>query len=333
MFARDLPLCTGKNMARIILCVCALFLGGCGASSADRLTTWMQENGKLKVLSTTAMIDDLVMGIGQERVDHLALITGEIDPHSYELVKGDDEKLCRAHLVFFNGLGLEHGASLRYHLQRHPGGVALGEVIQVETPDAIIWVDGHLDPHIWMDISLWMRAIKPIADALSRLDPENSAFFQKNADSLRERMALMHARIYDNLQSVPEEKRFLVTSHDAFNYFARAYLATTQEREGGDWRPRCQAPEGLAPDGQLSSQDLQRTIQHLCMHQLSVLFSESNVSRDALRKIVLACREKGVGVRLCAKPLYGDAMGPGGYLQMIEHNAQTMQAEWQGQWR
>ena len=74
-----------------------------------------------------------------------------------------------------------------------------------------------------------------------------------------------------------------MTSHDAFNYFARAYLADPEEVE---WQKRFEAPEGLAPDGQLSVADIQRIIDHICMYRIAVLFPESNVSRDSLRKII-----------------------------------------------
>ena len=106
--------------------VLLLCLFGCGSSPESPLHRWMQDNGKVKILSTTAMIDDLVGQIGGDRVDHLVLITGEMDPHSYEMVKGDEEKFSCASLIFFNGLGFEHGASLRAQLQNHPHAIALG---------------------------------------------------------------------------------------------------------------------------------------------------------------------------------------------------------------
>lgn len=109
-----------------VLCLFLLF--GCSKNSSipkNDLNNWMSANGKIKVLSATAMIDDLVGQVGREKVDHLALIVGEVDPHAYELVKGDGEKLSFAQIVFYNGLGLEHGASLRYQLQHHPMAIGL----------------------------------------------------------------------------------------------------------------------------------------------------------------------------------------------------------------
>jgi manganese/zinc/iron transport system substrate-binding protein len=84
-----------------------LFLNGCSGGRQEDFRKWTEDNGKIKVLSTTAMINDLVKQIGQDRVDTLTLIQGELDPHSYQLVKGDDEKLGFATLIFYSGLGLE----------------------------------------------------------------------------------------------------------------------------------------------------------------------------------------------------------------------------------
>lgn len=298
---------------------CLVFLILLFGCSQNRSPSWFEDNGKIKVLSTTPMIDDLVSQIGQERIDHIALISGEIDPHSYSLVKGDDEKISRAKIVFANGLNLEHGASLKYQLEHHPHVVFLGEEIKARVPERIIVIGKETDPHIWMDISLWAEGINAIVAALSKQDPDNSTFYKDNGDLAYQKMLKVHQTIQAQMQGIPEEKRHLVTSHDAFNYFTRAYL-------GSDWEQRCIAPEGLAPEGQISTADIQRVIDYICRYKVDVVFPESNVSRDALKKITSAC---GRPIRISKLPLYGDAMGGDNYLGMIEHDAKVMIDEWQ----
>ena len=327
-----------KLMKTICLMIfCCVGIVGCSKNTAPThpsdFKSWMSENGKIKILSTTGMIDDLVGQVGRERIDHLALIVGEIDPHTYELVKGDDEKLSYAHIVFSNGLGLEHGASLRYRLQTHPNAVSLGDEIQKKYPDQILLIGGQRDPHIWMDVSLWSKAIDPIVDALCKLDPEYSEFYHKNGEELLGNMLRADQEIYNKLQAVTDAKRFLVTSHDAFNYFTRRYLASDNERISLSWKNRFAAPEGLAPDGQLSAADIQKIIDFLCSHTVGVVFPESNVSRDSLKKIVNACNEKGLAVKISKQVLYGDAMGPKNsdadtYLKVMHHNAEAIAQEW-----
>ncbi len=290
---------------------------------------WISDNGRLKVLSTTGMINDLVQRIGGEHVDALTLIQGELDPHSYQLVKGDDEKLMFAQLIFYNGLGLEHGPSLHQHLVDNSKAYALGDYIEKQNPSLVVYVNGQKDPHIWMDISIWSRAIPLIVDTLSQQDPSHAADFKLSGSKLQKEMADVHEEVKQIMQQVPSHKRYLVTSHDAFNYFARAYLSEGNEQETGEWSKRFAAPEGLAPESQLSVTDIKAIIDYLKLHQVALVFPETNVSRDSIRKIIQAGQEQGLQVQMACCPLYGDAMGKPGsegdsYLKMIKYNAKTL---------
>ncbi|MCB1108432.1 MAG: zinc ABC transporter substrate-binding protein [Chlamydiia bacterium] len=293
---------------------------GCTSNNAHSLKAWMKDSKKIKVLSTVAMIDDLVRGVGGEHVDCLALIHGEIDPHSYELVKGDAEKFGRADIVFANGLGLEHGPSLCRQLKEHQKCVTLGDHLYRQCREELLVIDGQLDPHVWMDVALWIRCIDPIVWALSEKDPEHKAAFQKNGAELKAQLLKVHAQIYEQMQAVPESKRFLVTSHDAFNYFARRYLSTADELGSHSWKKRVAAPEGLSPDGQLTPRDIQEISAHIERYKVSVVFPESNVNQAALMKVLDVCQKRGHKVRIIDGSLYGDAMGES-YAQMMLHNA------------
>ena len=304
-----------------------LFLvSACSTKDAhtQRVQSWMSDSNKIKVLSTTAMIDDLVRQVGKERIESISLIYGEIDPHSYELVKGDDEKLQKARLIFCNGLGLEHGASLRGYLSKRSGVVALGDELRKKEPGSIIKVGKESDPHIWMDLFLWAKTVDFIVQALVEIDPQGKVEYENNGAALKEKMLALHASIVQRMQNIPAEKRFLVTSHDAFNYFTRAYLAVEGEQE---WRKRFAAPEGIAPDGQLSVADIQAIIKHLSLYQIPVIFPESNVSRDSLKKIANACAAKGLSVKLSSEVLFADSMQES-YFEMIEHNAKVLEDAW-----
>jgi manganese/zinc/iron transport system substrate-binding protein len=315
-------------MAKALLSVLCLVLFGCG-SNANDYQTWMTPNDKIKVLSTTAMIDDLVKQVGGEYVDTTVLIKGELDPHSYQLVKGDDEKLAFAQVIFANGVGLEHGPSLQNYLKNNSKVVFLGDRIKAEDPKLILSYNGQNDPHIWTDISLWMRTLPFIVEALSKQDPAHAELFRNNADKVRQAMEKEHLAIRDEMQQIPQQQRYLVTSHDAFNYFARAYLADEPELQSGEWQKRFAAPEGLAPESQLSVAEIQLMIDYLKKHDIHMIFPESNVSKDSIRKIVSAGKEKGLNVKIASDALYADAMGPPGsdgdtYLKMMEHNGRVI---------
>lgn len=310
----------------MVLC---LFLCGCSEKHSARNEQnrqWMEKNGKIKVLSTTAIIDDLVKQIGNGYIDSLALIQGDLDPHSYQLVKGDDEKLSFADLIFYNGLGLEHGPSLYYHLTHHKNTVPLGDKIEQKDPSLIVYVNGQKDPHIWMDISLWSNSIPFIVEALSQKDPAHAREFEENGKKAAKELASTNEKVKEIMQAVPEKRRYLVTSHDAFNYFARAYLSEENEMQNGTWTKRFAAPEGLAPESQLSSTDIKEIIDHMYKNDIHLLFPESNVSHDSINKITQAGREKGLDLEITCCPLYADAMGEPGsegdtYIKMMLYNA------------
>lgn len=321
----------------ITFCACMMLFFSCARDGSkirqQALEQWMVEDGKLKVLSTISMINDLVKQIGGEYVDSLTLIQGELDPHSYQLVKGDGEKFLRADLIFYNGLGLEHGASLQSHLQGSEKAIPLANKVQEVDFGLILFIQGQVDPHIWMDVSLWAKTIPFIVEALSKKDPVHSTYYAENGEIVRKNMMQVHENIISKMQAIPENKRYLVTSHDAFNYFARAYLATHKEFITGQWHERFMAPEGLAPESQLSTRDLQLIIDHLRIYHIHVLFPETNVSKDSIRKIIEAGTHLGLNIKIANNCLYGDAMGPsdsdgGTYIKMMEYNAQTIAHYW-----
>lgn len=318
-------------MSRLFFLSLLLFFSCSGGdpSTKGELRRWMTPSGNTKILSTTAMIGDLANAVGGDRVDTIVLIKGQLDPHSYQLVKGDDEKIAFADIIFANGLGLEHGPSLRHALEESPKAVSLGDLLQRDHPELILYYNNSPDPHIWMDVSMWAKTVPYIVEALSKKDPAHADYFHKNGEKLMALMSESHQKIANLLQAIPDEKRYLVTSHDAFNYFARAYLATPDEIATGNWEDRFEAPEGLAPESQLSAHDIQAIIDYLGEYRILTLFPESNVSKDSIRKILTAGREKGMQIRMSNDALYGDAMGERGtgadtYLKMMQKNAEII---------
>ena len=332
---------------KLLLGIALVLIGwGCSGtvSNKQQPTTpqqeWWASNGKVKVLSTIAMIDDLVKEIGGEHVDSIVLIRGELDPHSYEFVKGDDEKFLAAKVIFYNGLGLEHGPSLECHLRKNTRAVSIGDTILRQHPDLILSIEGQTDPHIWMDVSLWAHALDTIVEKLSAEDPAHAEEFLERGKVLHAQMMEVHEKTFARLQGISEDKRYLVTSHDAFNYFTRAYLATPAELLPADakeplWKKRFRAPQGIAPDSDLGSMHIQDIIDYCAKYHVTVLFLESNVSPDSINAIVTSGRKKGLVLSVAEGVLYGDAMGgPGStgdsYLKLIEHNAEVITTNLEG---
>jgi manganese/zinc/iron transport system substrate-binding protein len=293
-----------------------LFLISC--EKKGEADPWKIDHGKLKVLSTVSMINDLVQRIGGEEIDSATLIQGALDPHSYELVKGDDEKLAHADLIFYNGLGLEHGASLRLYLEKNEKAIALGETLVKRPENLLLLIDDQYDPHIWLDVSLWAKLVDPIVGTLSEKLPQFTTAFQRRGEELKKEMLEADEKIYTLLQAIPSENRYLVTTHDAFRYFTRRYLAQEGEE---NWTLRCAAPEGVAPESQLSIADVIAIVDYIEKHHVAVLFPESNLNQDVLKKIVNAAQKRGCKIQFSSKCLFADAMGDAtSYLEMVWYN-------------
>jgi manganese/zinc/iron transport system substrate-binding protein len=315
----------------IFIWCCAALLFGCSTSNSSsmELDGWMQANGKKKVVSTTAIVHDLVSRVAGDEVDCIPLIIGELDPHSYELVKGDGEKLEFADLIFASGLGLEHGATLHHYLVSSKRVISLGDRIVAIAPNALIEIDGQADPHIWMDVSLWVRAIGVVVEALAMADPDHAQLFMERGLELSRELLDLHEEVLAIMAEVEPSRRYLVTTHDAFNYFARRYMSVPDELETETWKVRCDSPQGIAPDDQIGVLDIRSIVNHLLAYQITVLIPETNQNLDGLRKIALVAREMGHEVRIVETPIYGDVLGSRGtdaesYAGMIRHNARAI---------
>lgn len=288
-----------------------------------------KKDDRKQVLCTIGMISDLVREVGQDKVCVKTLIKEDLDPHSYELVKGDDEKLISADLIFYNGLNLEHSPNIKLYLSQHKNSYAIGNYIQQNFPDLILYTNKEVDPHIWMDVSVWEKGIPLVVDQLSKIYPQEASFFQDNGLKLQEKMKKTHLEILTLIQSIPENKRYLITCHDAFYYFAKRYLSSDSEVKTEAWRARFIAPEGLAPDSQLSTNDIKKVINYIKEHKISTIFPEHNVNLDSLYKIKEVSIKSGLKIQISSTPLYGDTMckdrnSNDRYLDMILQNAKVI---------
>ncbi len=309
-------------IAFALLIICLVSCGG--KTSKSELSRWIEPNGKVKVLATTSIVQDMVSNVGGEHVDVIALVTGDLNPHSYELVKGDSEKFLHASIIFANGLLLEHSPSVQYQLQSHPNVLFIGDEIHKKNPSKIIYVGKEIDPHIWMDLSLWTEGVDFVVERLSIQDPLHAEDYKKNGEIRKAEFLKTDLHIKKEMGNIPLEKRYLVTSHDAFNYFVRRYLAP-QEENNGAWKSRLEALQGLAPDDQISALSIQNIVDYVSEHDVKVIFPEANLSQDALQKVKEACKSRGTIIQIPKESLFGDTLGEeNSHIDMLEHNARIL---------
>ncbi len=300
----------------LALILLAALLPGCGAAGPRDPAELASR--PLRVVATTGMVADLARNIGGERVHVTALMGAGVDPHLYKASERDVISLQEADLVFYNGLHLEAGMSRvleRMHDSRIQT-VAVTDTIDralLFTPPQFA---GNYDPHVWFDVTLWMQAAEVVRDALVRLDPGSAPLYQANAERYLAQMADLHAYVTAQAQRVPPDKRVLITAHDAFNYFGRAY--------GFEVR----GLQGISTEAQASTADVQALAAFIAERQIPAVFVESSVPRRTVEAVQAAVRARGFDVRVGGQ-LFSDAPGSAGtpegtYLGMVRYNIDTI---------
>lgn len=280
-------------MVRVTL---VLVLMGWGILGCEP-TPEREEGEPLRVVTTAGMITDVVERVGGARVQVHGLMGPGIDPHLYRASAGDVRRLDGADLIIYNGLNLE--ASLGRVLEEMRGRtrtLAVAEAIPpsllLEDPDT----PGALDPHVWHDVRLWMKVVETVAATLEEMDPDGRDLFSRNAARLLHELDDLDLWIRAQVTRIPEEGRILVTAHDAFGYFGRAYGF------------RVEGLQGITTLTEAGTGDVQRVAGLVREYGLPAIFIESSRPRRNVEAVRAAVRARGVGVEI-GGILYSDALG------------------------
>ena len=276
-----------------------------------------QAEGPLDVVATTGMIADAVREVGGDEVSVRGLMGPGVDPHAYRQTRSDIVALTRADLVVWHGLFLE--AQMRDFLAdlgRSRDVVAVGEAVPTELLIAHDSYVDKYDPHVWMDPAIWVDVVEAVRAALSDARPEAAKTFAANAERYATEIEALVAYAKAVLATVPEESRVLVTAHDAFNYFGRAYGFEVV------------GIQGISTESEAGIRRVSDVVDVLVDRKVAAVFVESSVSDRNVRALVEGAAAEGHRVVIGGE-LYSDAMGAGGtyegtYLGMIDHNATTI---------
>lgn len=288
---------------------------GCGreaARSADDISV-----RQVRVVSTTGMITDLVRQIGGERVAVEGLMGPGVDPHLYKASAGDVTRMQKADLVLYHGLHLEGAmAELFGHMREQIRTVAVAEAVPPERLLPLPDRPGLYDPHIWFDVSLWMLVAPAVAEALAALDPSHAAGYQARLQETLGRLAALHAEVQQRVAELPPERRVLITAHDAFAYFGRAYNLEVR------------GLQGTSTVTEAGTADLQQLAEMIVSRRIPAIFVESSVPRRTIEALKAAVSARGLEVAIGGE-LYSDALGnpgtpEGSYEGMVRHNVDTI---------
>jgi manganese/zinc/iron transport system substrate-binding protein len=269
----------------------------------------------IRVVCTTGMVADLARNVGGSHVAVKSLMGAGVDPHLYKASPGDVAQLNSADVIFYSGLHLEgRMTDLLENIARRKPCVAVASAIG---EDRILHDEsGAHDPHLWFDVSLWSQAASAVRDTLIAFDPKHADDYRANAKAYQERLAALHAEASAQVAAIPKEHRVMVTAHDAFRYFGRAYDIEVR------------GIQGISTDSEAGVKQINDLVSFLVERKIKAVFVETSVSDQNIRSLLEGCAARGHSVVIGGE-LFSDAMGAEGtpegtYEGMIRHNVETI---------
>jgi manganese/iron transport system substrate-binding protein len=296
---------------RVALCLLPLALFGCTQSSANRTTPTADD--KPQVVATSTIIADLTERVGKGEIQLTGILKPGADPHVYEPVPADSQVLEEADLILYNGYNLEPGLIKLMNAAGLKGRkLPVGEVVK---PLELDKGKGEIvpDPHVWGDVENSIQMVNRIRDALIELSPEDKEKFTQNAAQLTAELKQLDTWVTKEIQTIPPDKRKLVTTHDAFQYYGHAYgiaIAGTLI--------------GISTEEQPSAQTVQRLVESVKAAGVPAIFAETTINPALITTVA-----QEADVKLAPHQLYSDSIGAPGsdgdsYRKMIESNTRTI---------
>jgi manganese/zinc/iron transport system substrate-binding protein len=272
---------------------------------------------KIRVVATIGMIAEMVKQVGGERVEVEGLMGPGVDPHLYKASEGDVIRMAAADVVVYNGLHLEGKMSGVFErMGNRIRTIAVTDGIDraklLRPPE----FEGAYDPHVWFDVSLWMDAVKTLEKALSGMDPSHGDVYRSNGTRYLRSLEALDRYVRREALIVSPRKRVLITAHDAFNYFGRAYGFQVR------------GLQGISTVAEAGAADIQALARLIVENGIPAVFVESSVPPRYIEALQEAVEARGFRVKIGGS-LFSDAMGDPGtpegtYDGMVRHNIDTI---------
>ena len=275
------------------------------------------DDGPLRVVATIGQLADIAQIVGGDHVQVVGLMGPGIDPHLYVASEGDVDTLQQADIIFYNGLFLEaQMAEVFEQLASRKTVTAVAE--NIDPADLLDWAqyEDQFDPHVWFDVKLWMKAVEAVRDTYVDYDPDNAADYQANTDAYLKELEALNAYVLEQAARVAADKRVLITAHDAFHYFGRAY--------GFEVR----GLQGISTATEAGTADVRDLADFIVERQIPAIFVETSVPARNIEALQAAVASQGFDVKIGGH-LFSDAMGDaesGGntYILMVRKNIDTI---------
>lgn len=282
-------------------------------SSCRRSVPFKYVEGKVNVVATTTMIGDLLSEIGKEHVSVTTVTNVGVDPHSFIPRPSVTRAISKADLVVTNGLNLEAKMGKVLHVLDDKL-LELGSFVPEES--LIKDENGEIDPHFWFDVNLWTLAAEALTNRLILMDEENELDYLNNFNKYKEKLILLDEYIKEEVLLLEEEKRVLITAHDAFSYFGKAYGFNVL------------SIQGISTESEASAKDIKDLANLIVDNNVKAIYLESSIPETTIKSLIDAVKVMGHNV-IIGGTLYSDSLGEEGsgaenYLDMVKHNIDTI---------
>lgn len=296
-------------------------LNGCGENGAadHRSPSSGKDDSprRLKIVATTGMVADMVKHVAGDRGEVISLMGPGVDPHLFRPLLQHVKKMNDADVIFYSGLMLEGRMQDAIAQVNRPDRPAVAVTHGLETSEKEFLrsppeFEGHYDPHVWMDVKAWIRCMDQVVETLSMVDAANKEVYRQNADTYATELKQLDDYVRKSIESIPPTHRVLVTAHDAFGYFGRAYGIEVR------------SVQGVTTESEAGVRDINRLVDFLVENKIPSIFVESSVNEKNMRAVIEGAKSRGAQIKVGAE-LFSDAMGEEGtyegtYVGMIDHN-------------
>lgn len=291
-----------KSIIKIVSALCVFLLGVSVVSCSRETVEKANSEGNIKkVITTTTMLHDLVKNIGGDTVEVKGLMASGVDPHLYKASAGDVTLMQDADMVVYNGLHLEGkmGEVLSELSGRGKTVISVEGGLSKDKLIALSDGQGAYDPHVWFDVELWKGAAKEVAKGLKKIDSNNAGKIDGNLSNYLDELDKLHKEASEKISSIPKESRILITAHDAFNYFGKAYDIEVK------------GLQGISTVSEAGTADVRNLSDYIVEKKIKAVFVESSIPKKNIEALKEAVKAKGFDVSIGGS-LYSDSLGDKG---------------------
>ena len=301
-----------RTLASLLLIISIVLVPSCEQQDKGN------KEDQVDIVATIGMIADIAQIVGGDHAKVTALMGPGIDPHLYKASAGDVSRLSNADIIFYNGLHLEAKMSevLENRCRAAPKRSLLRTALIGQCCSHPPEYKGAYDPHVWFDVTLWKKAVGAVRDTLVEVDAKNAEDYQRNSGDYLAKLDKLHQYVQTQAARLAHNQRVLVTAHDAFNYFGKAY--------GFEVR----GLQGISTATEAGAADIQALADFIAQVRIPAMFVETSVSPRNIEAVRAAVKSRGFDVKIGGQ-LFSDAMGAAGtpegtYIGMIRHNIDTI---------